>query len=395
MNYLYDVSVIIVNYNGKKYIKTLFDSLMRLAHSDFNYEIVFVDNASSDGSIEFLKNNYLPLENLLIVPSEKNLGFAGGNNLGVSKANGQYIVLLNNDTKPNEDWLEELYHYIRNKPDVVMANSKLLFFNDYFKINFFTRDKIIFDRNIRINNTEYRIDSKFCKNNLCEEKQIVCFGHTELYIPLLYGDNPHTIEFKVIDSSDDDSLIQNENHYAIKNGEPLIFQMSNEEISKSKIILIQNAGSGINEELNGFDIGFCHEDGEQYNKEYEINNGCGASIIFRKEEFDKCGGFDSRFFMYYEDTDLSYRMKKNGGKIMYCPSSIVRHVHAGSSGEWSPFFTYHVCKNKLLFVAKNYGFLMFFKYYIKQTFDAIRNKDVDKLKGTQAALWMIFDNRYF
>ncbi len=73
--------------------------------------------------------------------------------------------------------------------------------------------------------------------------------------------------------------------------------------------MIQNAGSGFDDVYNGYDIGFCKPDGEEYSKTYELTNGCGASIIMRKKDFDACGGFDEQFFMYYEDTDLSFRMK--------------------------------------------------------------------------------------
>ena len=388
-----DVSIVIINYNGKKYIDALFSGLVNLKHSDFSFEIIFVDNASNDDSIEYLNNNYASLENLVIVKSEKNLGFAGGNNLGVSKAKGEYIVLLNNDTKPEANWLEELYHYIKSKNDVVMANSKLIFFYDFFNIRFYTQDKIVIDRTVEINGTEYRIDNKFCSNALCEENRIVCFGHTGIYIPFLFGEDEQTIKFKIINAGESDCIIQDQKRFPIKMGEEFILKFSQKEIVETRKTLIQNAGSGINEKLDGFDIGFAQEDGDQFRNEYEISNGCGASIIFKKADFDKCGGFDERFFMYYEDTDLSFRMKKNGGKIMYCPSSVVRHIHTGSSGEWSPFFIFHVCRNKLLFIAKNYGFMQFFKYYIMQTLSAIKHRDRNKMKGTQAAIKMVIKQK--
>jgi GT2 family glycosyltransferase len=65
------------------------------------------------------------------------------------------------------------------------------------------------------------------------------------------------------------------------------------------------------------------------------------------------GGFDERFFMYYEDVDLSWRMRRNGLHIVFEPRSVVRHIHAGSSGEWSPSFRYHVTRNYRLNGFKN------------------------------------------
>ena len=385
-----DVSVVLVNYNGKKYIDTLFEGLARLEHSDFEYEIVFVDNASRDGSVEYLRERFGDrFENLEIVESPKNLGFAGGNNLGVSRAHGKYVVLLNNDTRPESDWLDKLYHYMIDHPQVVMANSKLVFFYDFIKLNFYTQDKILLKRIIHINGKPYTVDSKFCRNTLCEPEQLVCFGHTEIYIPLLDGAKRHVLEFEPIHCADTDRMVVGERQLSMRVNESLALEMDEDEVLSRRVTLIQNAGSGINENLDGYDIGFCQEDGEAFNREYEISNGCGAAIMFRKADFEKCGGFDERFFMYYEDADLSFRMKQAGGRIMYYPGAVVRHIHAGSSGEWSPFFTYHVCKNKLLFVAKNYGRRRFLSFFARQLKDGLRERNRSKVKGTLVALRMV------
>lgn len=111
--------------------------------------------------------------------------------------------------------------------------------------------------------------------------------------------------------------------------------------------------------------------------------------MMKKEDFVNCGKFDDRFFMYYEDTDLSYRIKKNGGKILFCPDSIVRHIHTGSSTEWSPFFTYQVYRNKLLFVYKNGSKRKFLKYYRDHKKQGINENNPYKLKGTRDALKII------
>lgn len=388
MKKAYDVSIILVNYNGKRYIDVLMDGLCALKHSDFEYEVIFVDNASTDNSVKYLENKqYEKYINLSIVKSKSNLGFAGGNNLGVKNASGKYIVLLNNDTRPEYDWLENLYHYIKDKPDIVMANSKLVFFYDFIKLRFYTHDKIFISKEIKINGKEYKIDNKFCKNILYEPKQIVCFGHSEINIPLLDGKNKScSISLNVINAVDTDRVILGDVNKELISGSMAEIFADEQYVEKNAFTVIQNAGSGINENYDGYDIGFCQTNGEDFNHEYEITNGCGASIIMKKDDFENCGGFDERFFMYYEDTDLSFRIKRNGRKIMYCPYSVVRHIHAGSSKEWSPFFTYHVYRNKLFFIAKNFGKKLYVKYFIKQIKAGIRDKDKNKLKGTLDSL---------
>lgn len=392
MSYKYDVSVILVNYNGKRYIDNLFSSLVKIKHDDFTYEIVFEDNNSTDDSVEYLKKSGFGEKcNLKIVESKENLGFAGGNNLAVDNAEGKYIILLNNDTAVDENWLSEIYHFILNNPQCGMANSKLVFFYDFIKLTFSTKDKVIIDRKITVNDTEYMIDNKFCKNVLCQEKEVVCFGHSEIYIPLLDRDSEHKFILNIKESDEGSSVNVCENSYPAheSSDNKVIIVLNKSQTEDNKITLIQNAGSGVNENFDGYDIGFCEPDGEKFNKPYEINNGCGASIIMLKEDFEKCGRFDERFFMYYEDTDLSYRIKKLDKKIMYCPTSLVRHIHTGSSTEWSPFFVYHVCRNKLLFIKKNISTGKYFKYFLKQCKQSVRERNKMKLKGTFASLKII------
>lgn len=385
MSYKYDVSVILVNYNGKKYINNLFASLVKIKHDDFSYEVIFEDNNSTDDSVKYLRNSeYASKCNLKIVESKENLGFAGGNNLGVENAEGKYIILLNNDTAVDENWLSEVYHFIVEHLEYGMVNSKLVFFYDFIKITFTTKDKVVIKRNIRINGEDYKIDNKFCKNALCHEKEVVCFGHTEIDIPLLNGVSDYSVKMNIKEFDEGASVIiaGKENEATNK----LSVSLDEETIKEMKYTLIQNAGSGINENYDGYDIGFCEPDGEKFSEPYEINNGCGASIIMLKEDFEKCGKFDERFFMYYEDTDLSYRIKKLDKKIMYCPTSMVRHIHTGSSSEWSPFFVYHVYRNKLLFIKKNISTGKYIKFFLKQCKQAVKEKNKMKLRGTFASL---------
>lgn len=387
MSTTYNVSVVVINYNSKKYLDNLFDSLVKLKHSDFTFEVVVVDNASTDDSIEYLKSKeydkQIPIN---IVMSDVNRGFAGGNNFGVKHAKGEYVVFLNNDTAVDEMWLEELYHFIKNKKDCVIANSKLLFFYDFIQFNFKTTDKIELDRNVLINEKTHYADGKFITNALCEDKKLVCFGHTEVRLPLLDKSGEHTFTFDAkLWNTETDAIIVGGKEYEANDKGVVEIKLSAEEVDKLRMTLIQNAGSGIDDIYNGYDIGFCKEDGEEFNKEYEINNGCGAAIIMSREKFLSVGGFDEQFFMYYEDTDLSYRMKADGGKIYYCPTAIVRHIHTGSSTEWSPFFCYHVYRNKLLFLYKNYGKKLFMKWYRKMRYEAFRNRDANKKRGCKDA----------
>jgi GT2 family glycosyltransferase len=377
----YDVTIIIVNYNGKRFLNNLFLSLSTMKIEQLKYEIVLVDNASGDSSIEFVKENFGNLINLKIVESNENLGFAAGNNRGVEYAEGEYIVFLNNDTEVDKNWLISLYNFMLANPKCGMANSKLLFFYDFIKLRFSTSDRIIISSKLIINNREYNFDSKFCKNVICNSQELICFGNSEIYVPLLDGENAYLFDIEIVDNfGNDNKLISCGKEWLLAKGE-IRLSFSIKEIQLNKIVLVQNAGSGVNANYDGYDIGFCEQDGNDYRKKYEIVGGCGASIIMLREDFINIGKFDERYFMYYEDMDLSFRLRKSGKIIMFCPESIVRHIHTGSSKEWSPFFCYQTSRNKLLFIYKNISKVKYLIYLFKQFAIAIKNKNSFQKQG--------------
>ena len=113
-------SIIITNYNGGAYLKGAIDSLARQTVRDF--EVFVVDNASTDGSMDFLFDcaPHFPVE---LLPQTKNLGFAAANNLAAQKARGDWLVLLNPDAEAAPDWLEKLYQASQRHASVMSFAS--------------------------------------------------------------------------------------------------------------------------------------------------------------------------------------------------------------------------------------------------------------------------------
>jgi len=124
------ISLIIPNWNGLRHLQTCLDAVLRQTYPQ--YEIVLVDNGSSDGSCEFVAENYPQVR---LLRSEKNLGFAGGTNLGIRSTESDYVATLNNDTEAEPTWLEELVTAIESEPRVGMAASKMLFYDRRQMIN--------------------------------------------------------------------------------------------------------------------------------------------------------------------------------------------------------------------------------------------------------------------
>ncbi len=120
------LSIIIPNWNGKKFLQECIDSLQEQTFHDF--EVILVDNGSIDGSAEFVEERYGRW--VQVIRNAKNLGFAEGNNVGIRIARGKYIVALNNDTVADPKWLEELIKPAETDPSVGMCFPKIL---SYFR----------------------------------------------------------------------------------------------------------------------------------------------------------------------------------------------------------------------------------------------------------------------
>lgn len=121
------VSIVIPNWNGLKYLEECLFSLTKQTYK--NYEIILVDNNSSDGSIEYIEKNY---PNVNIIKNSTNFGFAKATNIGIRHSKGVYIAALNNDTKVDPNWLKELVNVIELNPDIGSCQSKIL---NYYKPN--------------------------------------------------------------------------------------------------------------------------------------------------------------------------------------------------------------------------------------------------------------------
>lgn len=118
------ISFITVCYNGLKDTCELIESLQRTIQS-VSYEIIVVDNASKENEAEIIRQKYAPA--VKTIRSQQNLGFSGGNNLGIKEATGQYIFLINNDTYITEDRLHYLVERIESHPQIGAVSPKIRF----------------------------------------------------------------------------------------------------------------------------------------------------------------------------------------------------------------------------------------------------------------------------
>ncbi len=122
----YEVSIIIPLYNKVEYTRKCFDALEENTQG-INYEIVFVDNASTDGTADFISGLANKKDNIQIIRNKENIGFSRANNQALKQAKGEWVVFLNNDTEPRAHWLEAMLAIAKNDGFVGAVGAKLLY----------------------------------------------------------------------------------------------------------------------------------------------------------------------------------------------------------------------------------------------------------------------------
>ena len=270
------ISVIIVNYNTEQLtldcLKSIYEHTIEV-----DFEIIIVDNASSDNSVEAIKASY-PL--VKVIESNKNLGFGRANNLGAKYAQGEYLFLLNSDTLLIENTLSVLYTFMKDREseNIGACGVSLL------------------------NGQQQKTISAGHFPSLLQEFSDIGFRH-------LY-----------------------KNYY--NNNLSLAFSIPKDEDVK------------------------------------EVDYICGADI-FIKELFNELKGFDEDYFMYFEETDLFFRLKSKGYSSVILTNHHLIHLEGGSTVQketkWSLKKYQMLMNSKILYYKKHKSFFALFLMKIFNT----------------------------
>ncbi len=251
------VSVIILNWNGKKFLRTCLSSLSRIRN--FRIEIIVVDQNSSDDSVSYVRKTFPKVK---VLASKNNNGFAGGNNIGAGAAAGKYLLFLNNDTKVTTNFLIPL----------IAA---------------------------------------------CQRDQHIGCIQPEMRVM----DHPHVLD---------------------------------------------EAGAYLT--MSGFLYHYGYRKEHllpMYRTTRVVFSAKGACMLIPKEAFDRVGGFDDDFFIFFEETDLCHRLWLAGYKVLYLPESYIYHVAGGDTTDTYNYErrVYLTFKNMNCSYLKNFGLLFFFTIY--------------------------------
>lgn len=374
------VSVVTVNYNGKAFLRELIASLLRQTY--LPAEIIVVDNASHDDSVELLRKEFPSVK---VVRSEVNLGFAGGNNLGVSATTSPLLALINNDTVVSDTWLEGLVGtWVQRTAAgerVGAVSPKIVYFKRFLQIRLRAPtqspgggDGRMLGVAIDLSETAFVgvsyvkpiVGSGFYHEERWPDGRVVRWTGEVADLMLPVGEvqlgGALTLRIVATTVGRPEGVCLEVECGGQSLGTCLVregfteFQLDvPDDVSSNAKWVVNNAGSSLDGRGNAADIGINQPDVGQFDQPRELEAFCGCSVLMSRKLFVDHGGFDERFFMYYEDADLSWRIRNAGWKLLFQPSSVVRHMHAGSSGEWSPGFRYHVTRNYWLNAFKNAG----------------------------------------
>jgi GT2 family glycosyltransferase len=249
------VSFIIVNWNGRETVEECLDSLLGQTHT--NREIIFVDNHSSDGSLELVRDSY-SLDKLISL--DQNHGYAEANNIGFAQAEGKFIALVNNDAVLDPLWLENA-------------------------VNVFCQDK------------EGTVGSVATKIINYHQRDIIDTAGVEFF------------------------------------------------------------GFGAGWDYKGLPV-----DSKEVNSRKEVFGAVATASLYRKKILDRIGLFDPRYFIYFEDTDLAFKLRLFGYKCLYEPEAICFHHGGVKQDKDSRFYIDYGRRNIEFLFLKNFQGRLLAKY---------------------------------
>jgi len=386
MSTLIQASIIIVNYNGRHLLEECLDSVLNQSVPKKNYEVIVVDNNSSDDSVFFLEKKYG--NKITLVQSETNSGFTGGNILGYEHSQGKNIVLLNNDVHVDRRWLENLL--LAAKPNNVgMVNGKLFTHSEYYKleiesslitksditpnIDFTPLGNILEEPTYQSGDQvpgifyadgfQVEMKKSHLSSFLLSRKNTMFVSKDSLNSGIVFRFHCHNTTKKkpyIKLSSQDNILLEKK----FTENKVIEYKLTLNKLSSTKSIhLIQNAGNELLRVGDSKDIGtvsilrpdgkmyeFYDEDSDYYSAPRTLTAACGAAVLIKRSTIEKAGFLDDIFFMYYEDVELSTRVRKLGLKCVFEPKAVGYHIHkASTNSQANLFLLKHIARNRLFF----------------------------------------------
>ena len=355
----------VVNYNGGPLTVRCLRSVLASDWPRSRLRVVLVDNASDDGVAAQVRAE---LPDVTVVESGTNLGFGGGCNLGIRSAGpADYVALLNNDAAVDPGWLRPLTDALERDAGLGAACPKILFSGAFVEVALTsaTTKRGLGDRRpLGVQVSGARVDGADAWSSV----QLVrgfwgVEGGGDLTVQWSNGDGLLRVPARADRSLPSAALrlsAEGERTVTVSSGPRRVEHRVGTEPSWYEVPLggepvdvINNVGCTLVEDGYGADRGFLERDDGQYEQREEVFAWCGAAVLLSGRYLEDVGTFDERFFLYYEDFDLSWRGRARGWRYLYVPGPTVRHVHSASTIQDSRLHHHYSERNHLLMLARN------------------------------------------
>lgn len=385
------ISIIIVNFNGRHLLFECLHALESLDYPRSEFEVILVENNSSDDSVPYIKR-YFPW--VVLVELEENTGFTGGNNIGISKAQGEYIVFLNTDVRVEQGWLRALVHSASQK-NIGIVSSKLRYAVPFINVEISSRAVPRSQLTMSIDHSPVGV---LVEDVICEDQSLTkqvfykdgfyekkdgevtirrTQGVAHVLVPFPLEKTSHEYVFTIhgYESSDKHPIdvklrFGNETHEITVlpyHTHEIKITMRLNKVKDHLIWLVQNAGnivsaSGYSKDRGSLVVLQDHEVREFYEPESsyfeqgkQLLSACGAACLIKRDVLDHVGTFDGHYFMYYEDVELSLRAWRAGWNVVFEPKAIGYHRHRATTGtDESAFLIEHVERNRMAMVITHF-----------------------------------------
>jgi hypothetical protein len=307
-----------------------------------------------------------------VLANPANQGFAGGNNRALREVATPFVALLNNDARPEPDWLRRLLEPFAEAGAERLAavTAKLVFAPRFLAVELATPGFVpggLDPRPLGVRVHRVTVDGADVTGQVLWDRVAYRpegegpdrFRWTRpaglLLVPVdRAAGGPLRLGLRVAAETTKWLGLTWAGGSGGGKAEPEPVDLEVEVPAGVPLVdVLNNAGGVVFRDGYGADRAYQEPDRGQYQQPEEVFAFCGAAVGLRTSALAEAGLFDDDFFLYYEDTDLSWRLRALGWRVRYQPAAVARHLHSASSGEWSPLFSFHTDRNRLLLLTKN------------------------------------------